>query len=61
MNFDKLDDNNSDLDKTILSLNDPNRSIRQAAFHKLSKLDDDAAKQALWNYLPFDRMEGITR
>jgi WD40 repeat protein len=57
MNFDKLEDNNSDLDKTILSLNDPTRSIRQAAFHKLSKLDDDAAKQALWNYRPFDRME----
>jgi WD40 repeat protein len=57
MNFDKLEDNNGDLDKTILSLSDRSRSIRQAAFHQLSKLDDDAAKQALWNYLPFDRME----
>jgi hypothetical protein len=61
MTIDQVDnDNESDtinLDRLIRSLNDSNRSIRQAAFHQLSKLYDDTAKQSLWNYLPFDRME----
>jgi WD40 repeat protein len=61
MTIDRLDDdkkpNTLNLDRVIRSLNDSNRSIRQAAFHQLSKLDDDAAKKALWNYLPYDRMK----
>jgi WD40 repeat protein len=61
MTIDRLDDDKKpdliNLDRIIRSLNDPNRSVRQAAFHQLSKLDDDAAKQASWNYLPYDRIE----
>jgi WD40 repeat protein len=66
MNFDEIDNNNNnqnqkldniDLDWLVRSLNDPNRSIRQATFYHLSELDDDTAKQALWSYLPYDRME----
>lgn len=61
MTIARLDDDKKpdliNLDRIIRALNDSNRSIRQAAFHQLSKLDDDTAKQALWNYLPFDRME----
>lgn len=66
MTFDKLDKSHHDdrttdsfdLDLIIRSLNDPNHIIRQIAFQQLSDLDDDRAKQALWNYHPYDRQRG---
>lgn len=48
---------NFDIDFIIRSLKDPSRIIRQIAFQQLSDLDDDTAKQALWHYHPYDRMQ----
>jgi WD40 repeat protein len=39
------------------ALEDRNREVRQAAFILLSESDRDIAKQALWNYLPFGKMQ----
>jgi hypothetical protein len=48
---------NLDLDRIVQLLSDRIRAIRQAAFHQLAEIDDKSAKQALWNYVPYDRME----
>lgn len=48
---------NLDLDRIVQLLGAPIKAIRQAAFQKLSKLREDTAKEFLWNYLPYNRME----
>ncbi|MBW4558481.1 MAG: hypothetical protein KME59_21655 [Trichormus sp. ATA11-4-KO1] len=39
------------------ALNDHTREVRQSAFLLLSDCHEDIARQAIWNYLPFKKMQ----
>ncbi|MEH1895272.1 MAG: hypothetical protein V7K94_08210 [Nostoc sp.] len=41
----------------IKALNDRTREVRQSAFLLLSDCHNDLARQAIWNYLPFKKMQ----
>ena len=59
--LDAFESNTEGIDLIVQALGEPVREVREAAYWLLTEIQEESAKAALRNYLPYTRMQGLHR